>query len=235
MVERKTGGKRSTRDAKKAAGLTPQPDSTIELEIPRPDTARVWVRVRQLAPESPLVVHRFHEKARQQLMDKKQQKAKAPRGKYDPHAAFLAAKHLDSEGRDCVPACAFKAAIISAARLVEYITMSALKQMVFVEGDLLPLNFDRCENYESYVRLAGPGKNPDIRNRPMYHGWSVDLVIEYNQKLLSPSQLLHLLQLAGHSVGLCEGRPASSSVLGWGRFEIDPDQTPVGDAVRTAA
>jgi hypothetical protein len=206
------------------------PPKAVPLEIPQPDKARVWVRVRQLAPESPLVVHAFSEKARRQINDKKSQKARAPRGKYDAMAAFEAAKYLDDEGRDCIPAYTFKAAIVAAARMVDYTDMTNLRQLIFVEGELLPLTFERCQMHEGYVRLAGPGKPADIRHRPMYHGWSVDLTIQYNPKRLSASQVLHLLTLAGDSVGLCEGRPSSKAVLGWGRFEIDPTYQPMGDA-----
>lgn len=204
------------------------PAKAVPLEIPKPDKSRVWVRVRQLAPESPLVVHRFGDKARRQINDKKEQKAKSPRGKYSPQEAFEGAKYYNDEGQDCVPAYVFKAAIVAAARMVDYTDMTNLRQLIFVEGDLLPIEFESCELHEGYVRLAGPGKPADIRHRPMYHGWSVDLIIQYNPKRLSPSQVLHLLTLAGDSVGICEGRPSSKSVLGWGRFEIDPTYQPMG-------
>jgi hypothetical protein len=163
-------------------------------------------------------------------MDKKTQKAKSPRGKYDKQAAFEAAKYLDEEGRDCLPAYVFKASLVAAARLVDYTDMTKLRQAIFVEGQLLPLEFERCENHEGYVRLSGPSGNADVRHRPMYHSWSIELVIQYNPKRLSPSQVLHLLTLAGDSVGVCEGRPSSKAVLGWGRFEIDPTQQPIGSA-----
>jgi hypothetical protein len=97
-------GKGSRSTVADQAKPTRKPAKAVPLEIPQPDKSRVWVRVRQLAPESPLVVHNFGAKSRRQINDKKMQKAKAPRGKYSATEAFEEAKYYDEDGADCIPA-----------------------------------------------------------------------------------------------------------------------------------
>ena len=68
---------------------------------------------------SPLIVHKFSEKARKQIEEK--QAGKAQNKKHDirdPQADYEGAKHISADGWDGFPAAGFKAAMIRGARSV---------------------------------------------------------------------------------------------------------------------
>lgn len=62
----------------------------------------------------------------------------------------------------------------------------------------------------------------DIRVRPMWSEWSIDLNVRYDADLFSSQDISNLLMRAGMQVGIGEGRPDSreSAGLGWGIFKI---------------
>lgn len=99
--------------------------------------------------------------------------------------------------------------------------MTVIRGALFVEGDLLPLKFKSCNMREDMVRV-GMG-TADLRYRPEYTDWSVDLTIEYNSNVLQAEQVLNLIRLAGFSVGICEWRPEKNG--DFGRFDIDMKST----------
>ncbi len=96
-------------------------------------------------PGSPLVIHAFTEKAKGEIRDKQQKKAKKAKAERNPTEEFLAARYLDSEGRECAPVTALKKAIISAATAFDDLTKVALRQALFVSpadcygGALVPI------------------------------------------------------------------------------------------------
>jgi len=54
----------------------------------------------------------------------------------------------------------------------------------------------------------------DIRYRPEFDPWSVDLEIKYNAAVLSAEQIVNLVNLAGFSVGVGDWRPEKSGTHG---------------------
>ena len=165
---------------------------------------------------SPLIVHAWSVKAKEQMRMKQQKLAKTAKEAKDPEADFHGAKYIDAQGRDCVPALAFKNAIVSAARFSEDMKMTVLRGAIFVVGDLLPIDYESCVMREDTVRV-GMG-TADLRYRPEYTGWSIDLPIEFNSSVISASQVMNLIKLAGFAVGICEWRPERDGQHG--RFDI---------------
>ena len=84
-------------------------------------------------PGSPLVIHAFAEKAKQEIRDKQQKKAKTAKAQRDPAAECQAAKYVDGSGRECAPITAVKKAFVSAATAMENLTKVALRQALFVQ------------------------------------------------------------------------------------------------------
>src|ERR1022692_2347706 len=100
-----------------------------EIEIKRIGRAMAEVH---LIGTAPLIINRFSEKARQQMLDKQQGKTSIKEPK-DPEKLFQAARYVMEDGRDGVPAVSFKAAIVGAARhFGKDVAMAYLKQAVFV-------------------------------------------------------------------------------------------------------
>lgn len=177
---------------------------------------------------SPLVIHAFAEKAKQEIRDKQQKKAKKAKEERKPAEEFEAAKYIDAKGRECAPITALKKAIISAATAFDDITKVGLRQAVFVDcvvnpgSALVPIEdhsgaFIRGTMREDAVTIGINTRG--LTYRPQYPQWQVRVRIEFNPRIVSEEQLLALVDQAGWGVGICEGRPERSSALGWGRFQ----------------
>lgn len=174
---------------------------------------KMTVKVRGI---SPLIVHAFSEKAKKQIRDKQMKKAKSAKEAKDPEADFEAAKYTNAEGKDCIPAICLKAAIVNAARFADDLKMTVLRGAIFIEGELLPITYGSCTMREDTVRV-GMGTT-DLRYRPEYKDWSVDVDVRFNSRVLSKEQVVNLISLAGFSVGICEWRPERNGQ--YGRFEV---------------
>jgi len=177
---------------------------------------------------SPLVIHAFCEKAKQEIRDKHAKSAKKAKDIRNTDEEFIMARYIDEKGRECAPITALKKSIITAATAFDDITKTGLRQAVFVDSTVNP--------GASLVPIETPDGKPAIgvkredavtigintrglSYRPEYKEWQVKITIEYNPRIVSTEQLLALVDQAGWGVGICEGRPERSSALGWGRFE----------------
>ena len=191
------------------------PASALTLE-------RVEVRRMEVPVEgvTPLIVHAWSEKARALMANPETVKRKKdPR---DPEGDFEAARYRLPDGRDGFPAVGFKAAMVGAGRLFEGVTMTALKQWLFVVGEgpqqLVPIN-GKISRREDMVRV-GMGK-ADIRWRPQYDDWTATLFIDFVVTAITPSSVLALVDAAGIG-GVGEWRPSSpkGATGSYGRFRV---------------
>lgn len=177
-------------------------------------------------PGTPLVIHAFAEKAKQEIRDKQQKKAKKAHEERKPIEESEAAKYFDEEGRECAPIAAIKKAIISAATAFDGITKVGLRQAIFVSaksgsGLFVPIEKHDGSPAVGVMREDAVTIGINTRGlvyRPEYKEWQLRVNIEYNPRIVSEEQLIALVDQAGWGVGICEGRPERSSALGWGRF-----------------
>lgn len=183
-----------------------------EIVLPIPKRGAAQVTVRGL---SDLIVHAWSEKAIKEMQDKHAKEAKKAREKRVPEDEFEAAKYKDAQGRDCVLSTAIKHAIVGAARNLDDVKMTDLRQQIFVRGERIPIVYETCEMRCDPVTV---GNGTDLRYRPGYKNWSLTFEIEWDAGKLEANQVLHLLQIAGFSVGIHEWRPERSG--DFGRFEL---------------
>lgn len=188
------------------------------------------IKVRGTAP---LVINKFSKKAKDQLMasmstPKSQKKSKSERPPRDYDADFEGARHRSAAGWDGLPASAFRAAMIDACRTVGMV-MTRAKMSVFVLADgfdvedgmpLVRIRGGDPERTESLVRNDNGGA--DIRIRPMWRNWEVDVRVEWDADMISAEGVINLLDRAGRQVGVGEGRPFSKQSVGqgWGTFTV---------------
>ena len=179
-------------------------------------------------PGSPLVIHQFGEKPKNDIRDKQQKKGTKAKEARDPEAEFLAARYIDAKGRECAPITALKKAIITAATAFDSLTKVALRQALFVSPTLertsmfVPIQLADGSFAKGVMREDAVTIGINTRGlsyRPCYDEWYLRIHVEFNPRLVSEEQLLKLIDQAGWGVGICEGRPERSSALGWGRFE----------------
>jgi len=145
---------------------------------------------------------------------------------------FRDARYISREGWDGVHAGAFRAALISACRLVNF-KMTLAKLSIFVEAD----GVDAREPQIPLVRIYGtPVKQEDtarvasgdpyVTVRAAYHDWRIRLRLRWDADQFTLGDLTNLLARAGLQVGIGEGRPDSknSAGMGWGLFRIEEAQ-----------
>lgn len=169
---------------------------------------------------TPLVIHAFDEKSKEQMRLKQQKQERSKKTAKDPDADCERARYRDAEGNECVKAVAIKSAIVRAAKMAD-MKMIDVRMSVFVRGDLLPIR-GPSKMREDVVRVGID--TADLRYRPEYEAWEVEFTVDFNASFVSREELLHLVRLAGFSSGIGEGRPEKSA-LGWGRFElVEPDK-----------
>lgn len=75
------------------------------------------------------------------------------------------------------------------------------------EGGLCRLYFKELVRDIRAVNIGSGQKTvPQMRHRPMFRGWHVDVTVMYNPKVLSPEQIVNLFMHAGQFIGLHEMR-----------------------------
>ena len=182
---------------------------------------------------APLVMNKFSAKARNMIMDTQragtQARSKKVREAKDFDQVCDDAVHYSSEGWVGIPASAFRAAMISACRLVGF-KMTLAKLSVFIKADgfdrddgtpLVKLTADKYEAVDHAVRNATGVV--DIRRRPMWRTWGAVVTVSWDGDQFSLQDIANLLSRVGAQVGLLEGRPDSraSAGMGWGTFELE--------------
>lgn len=211
--------------AKPAAPATTQ---TVQISAPKIERLRV-----KCVGISPLVQEKFSQKAKFMMMQKHEAGSQAAKGKKrekrDFDDDFRGAMHIAKEGWIGINAAAFRNAMISACRTVNF-KMTLAKLSIFIEHDglevldgtpLVKITKGEPERFEAAVRNATGVA--DIRVRPMWREWELVLNIRYDADQFSAVDVANLLARAGEQVGIGAGRPdsKSSAGLGFGRFRIE--------------
>ena len=182
---------------------------------------------------APYVQQAFSQKAREQIKGIQEAGSQRKKGKTreakDFQECFEQSKHYSKENWIGIPAGAFRAAMISACRLVSF-KMTLAKMSIFVEADgydkvdgtpLIRITKGDPHYSEHPVRLKGDVV--DLRARPMWEpGWEAKVRIRFDLDQFSLQDVANLMMRVGQQVGLGEGRPdsRSSAGMGWGLFDI---------------
>lgn len=170
---------------------------------------------------SPLIMHRWSEKARREMLDKQMKKTVKKEAK-SPEEQYEASVYRLDDGSLGFPADAFKKAMIRGAKQIGLV-MTDARTSFFVHGEyctrddreLVPITGE-VQPREDMVRLNGA--TADIRFRGQVIGWSADLKISYNSSITSFDQIVNMLHAAGYGVGVGEWRPEKDGTFG--RFEV---------------
>lgn len=202
-------------------------NSVVQIKAPN-----LQVATFRIIGTAPLVQAKFSQKAKEMMMATQAagsvSKSKKVREAKDFDAVCDGSVHYSREGWVGIPANAFRAAMISACRLVGF-KMTLGKLSLFVEAD----GFDRDEGTplvrliaDNYRRVDMHVRNAtgvvDIRSRPMWDEWQADVRIKFDADQFSLTDVSNLFARVGAQVGLCEGRPdsKSSAGMGWGTFRL---------------
>ncbi len=217
----------------KKAPTASKADAT-RIEIP---ALKIGILTLTLQGETPLVVHKFSQKAGAEILAKHMGAARQKRVAKVPVNDFLASLHYIgkppiayerngetyAQGKFGFPAGGIKSAAVGACRLVAGINMVYARGAFHVRGtgpeNLVPIISSPPRMRMDVVRLkTGPKPVPDIRFRGEFAEWSTRVTLEYDTKAITASQLANLFNQAGFSVGLGEWRTDKGGE--WGRFKV---------------
>lgn len=187
-------------------------DEKPAIEIPAIDVQHLRVR---LVGDSPLISHKWSEKAKKQMLSKQMKEAKQAKEAKNPEQDYLDSLYEHPDGGYGFPCVAFKAAAVGACRFAD-MKMTEARGAFHVNGELAQIEGLPTPR-EDMVRV-GMG-TADIRYRGEFREWSTELDISYNASSISPAQIVNLLNLAGFGVGVGEWRPEKDGP--YGRFHVE--------------
>lgn len=174
-----------------------------DIQIQRPDLRVVEIGVKGT---SPLICHKWSKKAKEEMLAKQQKKNVKAKEAKDPERDYQESLYRTSDDGYGFPAVAFKAAAVRAAKMIDGLAMTDVRQMMHVladDSDLVRIE-GKPQMREDMVRLNG--KTADIRYRGEFREWGAKLRIQYNADVISADQVANLVYLAGFSVGVGEWR-----------------------------
>ena len=178
-----------------------------------------------LVGDTPLITHRFSEKAKREMLEKQQGKARRNKEPKDPEADYQASLYKFSSPNGAeygFPAVAFKAAAVGACRFVDDMPMTEARGAFHVRAvadDLVPLK-GTPRMREDTVRLAGRAGVTDLRYRAEFLTWSTVIDVAYNAGAITLEQIVNLFNIAGFSIGVGEKRPEQGSGDSFGMFHV---------------
>ena len=182
---------------------------TITLQPIKRQTMRV-----RIVGDSPLICHRFGEKARKQMLDKQMKRAQQSKEAKSPEDDFAAARYITEDGRDGFPAAGIKKAIANAFRFADGMKKVEINGALHVQPgiELVPIDGPEPVMREDTVKISMG--TTDIRFRPEYRDWSMEFDIVFNGRAISPEQIVNLVNIAGFGIGIGEWRPERSGQFG---------------------
>jgi hypothetical protein len=102
------------------------------LSIEKPQIKQMVV---EIFGSSPIIFHKWSEKAKRQIREKQAKKAQKGRETRNPEAEYKDSFYYDKDGDIAFPTLCIKQAITNAARSLDGVPMTLLRGNVFVLGD----------------------------------------------------------------------------------------------------
>jgi len=186
------------------------------VKIPGIEVLKANIKVRAMEG-STLLMSRLSDETMQELLGAQMGEAPKPQEDRDPKAEFEAARYLNDDGKDCIPALAFKRAMSGAAKFIKGIDYGQINGAVFVPGDLIPIKYKKLRMKPDVARI-GTKRIPYMIFRPEYFGWEATIPLMYDPSVISPSEIANLISRAGFSLGVGAWRPQKKG--DHGRFEV---------------
>jgi hypothetical protein len=180
--------------------------------------------------ESPMIMHRFSQKAWQELLlpaRKENRAALEGKLKHDPLAEFRGALYRNRDIEKSlfhIPNGSFKKAIGAAALDMPGAARTKIERLTNVVDVNINL-FGTPELFFSMVRNSDMNHTPDVRSRPIFGRWACSITVSYVKGILTERAVANLLGAAGQIVGIGDWRPQKGGPYGKFRLVGDSDKT----------
>lgn len=197
------------------------------ITIPAMDIKTATIKI---VGDSPLIMHKWSEKAKKEILDKQMKKAKTKgHDAKDPFADFINSmywlegepeektpesfqKAIESGARFGFPATAVKAAAVSAAYRAGITKNCVSMNGAFhIMGEYIEIHGVPTMR-EDMVKV-GMG-TADIRYRGEFTEWWSSFTVRYNAAVLSLEQLVNMISMGGFACGIGEWRIEKGGTYG---------------------
>lgn len=216
--------------AKKTVDVT----NVIEIVPPKMESVKIHI-----TGTSPLIVHKWSEKAKKEILDKQQKKASKTKEAKNPVADFATALYW-ADGEPNVayqdwteevfekyarnakfgfPVTAIKQCANTAVYRAEMVkNMMGLRAAYFIDGygadQLAIIESNELPRLREDMVKVGMGV-ADIRHRPEFVNWGMTLNVRYNKNgAFSLEQIVNAINLGGQTNGIGEWRGERDGVFG---------------------
>ncbi len=181
-----------------------QEQGTQVIELPELQIRALKVKI---VGDSPLIVHKWSKENIKSIEVKQGHGPKQKRGKRNPKKEYMAALYTNGNGDYLFPSIAFKKAAVDACSHIEGVTKVVARGAFHINGEFVILKGGKPTMRTDMVRIQ---MTSDIRYRPQFKKWNTELDIRYNEAVISPAQILNLLNTAGFAIGVGDWRPGKS-------------------------
>jgi len=185
------------------------------IELPRLQIQNIGLTI---IGDSPLICHRWSDKAKKMMLDKQMKKAKQGKDAKNPERDYEESLYPYPGGGYGFPSVAFKASAVGACRFTDGIKMTEARGAFHIVGEMVQIEGDPSMR-EDMVRIAMG--TADIRYRGEFKEWRAEMVVRFNSAALSPEQIVNLFNTAGFGVGIGEWRPETNG--SYGMFHVATD------------
>lgn len=184
----------------------------------------------KIVGDSPLIMHKWSEKAKKEILDKQMKKAKTKgHDAKDPVSDFINsmywlegepeekteegfAKAIQNGARFGFPSVAFKASAVSAGYRCGVTKDKVSMNAAFhIDGEFVEIH-GTPEMREDMVKIAMG--TADIRYRGEFKNWYAVFPVKYNASAISLEQLVNLFNLGGFACGVGEWRAEKGGTFG---------------------
>lgn len=197
------------------------PPKAQAVKIPPLDIRTMEVK---LVGDSPVIFHRWSDKARKEMLGKQMKEAKQAKQAKDPWMDFCESLYWVSDrpphptqedvekATFGAPSVWFKSAAVDACSHVDGVTKVQARGAFHLNGEFVQMHGDGPYMREDMVRIAMG--TADIRYRGEFRNWHVVVSVRYNAAVLSAEQIVNLLNVAGFATGCGEYRPSRDGSFG---------------------
>lgn len=215
------------KDANNTAGI-------LEVNIPAIDLRMANIKI---VGDTPLIMHKWSEKAKKQILDKETGKAKTKKHDIkDPVREFIDsmywlegepedkteegfAKAIQNGARFGFPAISVKAAAVAAGYRTGITKNQVIMRGAFhIDDEFIEINGTPVMR-EDPVVVGGQTRGADLRYRGMFEKWSSVITVKYNAGAVTLEQLVNLFNLGGFCCGLGEWRIEKGGT--YGAFHVE--------------
>ena len=188
----------------------------LEIIVPKLNLGIIKI---QIKGKTPLLMDRFPEEVRAQILDKQIGLTKGKKQMRDMDWEFENAFHKLPNDKVGFPAQGFKSAMIESTSFVGSRDFSkkllkGIQIMNSAGNDLIEIKHKKLSKLKHYPKAG------NTKISPMLEDWECELVIQYDQNNLSPQDLVSLLNYAGFYYGIGIWSPRAKCGGKYGMYEV---------------